>query len=111
ASLIDARKSNPGGYDKTFVMRDTSEAPRQFFSLSIKGEELDCEIENDRAMFSGRESADFTSKIRSTYLAIRSNSRLTRSPGRASRKFVSASVCGMIHTTKLSARTSAMVRL
>src|SRR3954467_9360574 len=51
------------------------------------------------------------SSMRSTYLASRSNSRFTRSPGLAAATFVPARVWGMSQTAKLFAPSSATVRL
>jgi len=40
--------------------------------------------------------------IRSTYFAIRSNSRFTRAPGASRCRFVTSQVCGIIQSTKLA---------
>src|SRR5262245_57810810 len=49
--------------------------------------------------------------IRSTYFAMMSNSRFTRSPGLACRRFVFSNVCGMIAISNSGALTAATVRL
>src|SRR5207247_718534 len=54
---------------------------------------------------------DLSSRSRSTYLAIMSTSRFTRSPADLRPKVVTAAVWGMTATVKPSSRTSTTVRL
>ena len=56
-------------------------------------------------------SGRYADTSRSTYLAITSTSRLTRSPGRLVPSVVTSAVCGMIATVKPSSRGCTIVRL
>ena len=54
ADFIDAKYSDRWGHDKTFVLRETNEWLRQFFTLTIHSEIESAEINHDHGKITAR---------------------------------------------------------